>query len=145
MMLEGENVGEEVDSDFKGPRAFPNPKITVPQPVLPCQEEARSPSTPPQRPPEEMTDAVPVAPLTEPVGTIAVNTERPVTRAEFSALTELLRTLQQQLAHSRRQLTLSTPSDALPSESSIIPTMSPPAEPIATASVPAPTGDYPQT
>ncbi|KAL5986486.1 hypothetical protein ACLOJK_014819 [Asimina triloba] len=86
----------------KGPRNFPNSKIIGAQSVLPHQEEIGLPSTPPQWPPEETTDAVLVVPLTELFKTIALDAEGPVTRAEFSVLTELLRTLQRQLAQSRQ-------------------------------------------
>ncbi|KAL6000969.1 hypothetical protein ACLOJK_006696 [Asimina triloba] len=47
------------------------------QSVLPHQEETALPSTPPQQPPEEITDVVPIVPLMGPVGTIASDAEGP--------------------------------------------------------------------
>ncbi|KAL6001197.1 hypothetical protein ACLOJK_006929, partial [Asimina triloba] len=44
--------------------------------VLLHQEETGLPFTPPQRPPEETTDVVPIVSLTEPVGMIALDAER---------------------------------------------------------------------
>ncbi|KAL5984943.1 hypothetical protein ACLOJK_038780 [Asimina triloba] len=93
-----------------------------------------------------MIDVVPVVPLTGSVGMIASDVKSPVIRDEFSALTKLLRTLQQQLSHSQQQQPASrAPSNTLSSEPSIILTPSPPAEPLATASALVPSGDYPQT
>ncbi|KAL6013345.1 hypothetical protein ACLOJK_003838, partial [Asimina triloba] len=70
--------------------------------------------------------------LMEPVRMIASDAEGPITRAEFGTLTELLRVLQQQLAHSWQQQPASrAPSDTLQSEPFIILTPSPPGEPLA--------------
>ncbi|KAL5987038.1 hypothetical protein ACLOJK_041033, partial [Asimina triloba] len=79
-----------------------------------------------------MIDDTPVVPLTGPVGMIVSDAAGLVTRAEFSTLIELLRTLQQQLSHSRQQQPASRAlSNKLPSEPSIIPTPSLPAELLA--------------
>ncbi|KAL6002772.1 hypothetical protein ACLOJK_022992 [Asimina triloba] len=130
----------------KGPRTIPSSEITGALSVPPHQEETGLPSPPPQQLPEEMTDVVPVVPLTGPVGTITFDAESPVTRVEFNALTDLLRTLQQQLSHSRQQQPTSHAlSDTLSSEPSIMPTPSSPAEPLVTTSAPVLSGDYPQT
>ncbi|KAL6003952.1 hypothetical protein ACLOJK_004498 [Asimina triloba] len=86
----------------KGSRTLPNSDITGTHSVLPHQEETRLPSTPLEWLSKETMDVVPVVSLTEPVGTIASDAEGLVTRAEFSALTELLRFLRQQLTHLRQ-------------------------------------------
>ncbi|KAL5986514.1 hypothetical protein ACLOJK_014847 [Asimina triloba] len=67
---------------------------------LKLPHEANPAHEPPQRPPEETTDTVPVMLLRELVGMITLDAEGPITRADFSVLTELWRTLQQQLMHS---------------------------------------------
>ncbi|KAL5979092.1 hypothetical protein ACLOJK_018989 [Asimina triloba] len=87
----------------KGPRTISGIEIMGAQSVLPHQEETELPSMPPQWPPEEITDTVLVMSLIEPVETITLDAEGLITRAEFSALTELLRTLQQHLTQPRQQ------------------------------------------